>query len=162
MKVIFVRHAAAVDKTAFKRADMLRPLTDQGMKVARQAAVVLEKVFPEISLVISSEAVRARQTANILAKAFKGIKVRESGLLNPGSGLDEIRELLAGVCEKHETVAVVGHEPDFSHILAHSTGEGKLNIAVEKAACIAVDMNCRGKGQLILLLPPWAVAALQH
>jgi len=59
-----------------------------------------------------------------------------------------------------EVVVVVGHEPDFSKILAEVVAGGTLRVEVKKASCIEVDMNTLGKGQLQALLPPRALQKL--
>ncbi len=158
--VLFIRHAEAADKLTFSGPDMSRPLTAGGVKTASRFFKALARLYPVPDVIFSSKAVRARQTADLLAKAFKGTKVKESELLNPGAGHDDFRKLIALLSPDTALVAVVGHEPDFSRILAYVISDGILRIDVKKASCIEADVNRLGRGELRQALLPKAVKAL--
>jgi phosphohistidine phosphatase len=160
MRVLFIRHATAADKAEFGGSDLDRPLTDEGREEARRMFKLLAGLYPEPNLVVSSEAVRARETAEICCSCFGKPKRIESSLLNPGSGFKEFRKLMAEVIGRPELVVVVGHEPDFSNILGQVTADGGLRIDVKKASCIEVDINSICKGELKLVLTPKAAAKL--
>jgi phosphohistidine phosphatase len=160
VRVLFIRHAAAADRAMFGGSDLERTLTDEGRKEARAMFKALAALYPEPNLVISSAAVRARETAEIFSSCFAKAKLAESKLLNPGSGFREFRKLVAELSGKPDFIVVVGHEPDFSHILGHITADGGLRIDVKKASCIEVDINSVCKGELKALLTPKAVAKL--
>ena len=78
-------------------------------------------------------------------------------LLNPGADHTTLVRWLRDLDHNVERVALVGHEPDISRMVGGAVAQGPLNIAVRKAACIEVDCNRIGRGELTLLLPPWAV-----
>jgi phosphohistidine phosphatase len=160
MRVLFIRHAAAADKAGFNASDLDRPLTDEGREDARRMFKALTGLYAQPSLVISSNAVRARETAEIFCTYFGKLEPVESPLLNPGSGFKEFRKLISEVSGRPEFVVIVGHEPDFSSILGQIIGDGGLRIDVKKASCIEVDMNSICKGELKLVLTPKAVAKL--
>ena len=63
---------------------------------------------------------------------------------------------LRGLEHKWEHVAVIGHEPDISRMIAGVIAGGELNIEVKKGACLEVDCNRIGRGEFTLLFPPWA------
>lgn len=161
MKVLLVRHAAAMDKGEFSGPDLLRPLTDDGRTKAKAAFKALAGVYPAPQLIISSKAVRARETADILRECLGGPAVVETDLLNPGADCKRFRKALADLAPKHEYVAVVGHEPDFSSIIGHACADGMLRIDVKKASCVEVDLNrSLGKGELKAVYPPGALITL--
>lgn len=160
MRVLFVRHAAAADKGAFMGLDLNRPLTDAGREDARRMFKALSRIYPEPNLVISSKAVRARETADIFCSCFGKLKPAESSLLNPGCGFKDFRSLISELVGKPELIVLVGHEPDFSNILGQVIANSGLRIDVKKASCIEVDMNGICKGELKLVLTPSVVAKL--
>lgn len=160
MQVLFIRHAAAEDKAGYRGRDHARPLSADGRKQAKVAFNGLARIFGKLDLIVSSEAVRARETAEILSQAFARVPVTESSLLNPGANHPAFVKVLRKLCGDRETVALVGHDPDFSRILAAVVADGHLRIEVKKASCVAADVNSLGKGELKLVLPPGAVAAL--
>jgi phosphohistidine phosphatase SixA len=103
---------------------------------------------------------RARETAEIFCSCVGLTKRTESELLNPGSKFKDFRKLMTSLSDQPELVAVIGHEPDFSHILGQIIADGGLRVDVKKASCIEVDINRVCKGELKLVLSPKAVAKL--
>ena len=120
----------------------------------------LADLYPRPNLIVSSEAMRARETAEIFCSCFGKSTLAESSLLNPGSGFKEFRRLISELSGRPELVVIVGHEPDFSNILGQIIADGKLRIDIKKASCIEVDINSMCKGELKLALLPKAVAKL--
>lgn len=160
MIVLFVRHAAAADKKAFVTSDLDRPLTDKGREDARRMFEALSRLYPQPNSVVSSKAVRARETADIFCSCFGKLKSIESPLLNPGSGFKDFRRLISELSGNPKLVVVVGHEPDFSNIIGQIVADGRVRMDIKKASCIEVDINSICKGELELVLTPKAVAKL--
>ena len=157
MKILFVRHAIAEDPLDFKgHDDLLRPLTAEGQHKARKHFKALAKFYEPPELIVSSAAVRARQTADLLAEVFPKAARDERTLFNPGADHAAFVRWLRDLDRNLERVALVGHEPDLSLMIGGAVAQGRLNIEVKKAACIEVDCNRIGRGELTLLLPPWA------
>ncbi len=156
MKILFVRHAIAEDPHSFKgHDDLLRPLTEEGRHKARKLFKLLGKFYEPPELIVSSEALRARQTADLLAEVFPKAAREERAAFNPGADYSSLTGWLRGLDRKLERVALVGHEPDLSLMIGGAVARGPLNIQVKKAACSEVDCNHIGRGELTLLLPPW-------
>jgi phosphohistidine phosphatase len=160
MRVLFIRHAAAEDRASSNGSDLDRRLTDEGREDARRMFKALASLYPEPNRVISSNAVRARETAEIFCSCFGRSKHATSSLLNPGSGFKEFRRLISELSGSPELIVLVGHEPDFSSILGHIVADSGLRIDVKKASCIEVEINGLCKGELKLMLTPKAVAKL--
>ncbi len=155
MKILFVRHAAAVDHGDFKGGgDLDRPLTKEGRSKAEAAFKTLAERYPKPGIIISSEAVRARQTAEIFSKCFGNTEVVTSNQLNPGCPINSFKEIVRPYVNEYDSIAVVGHEPDFSEIISALVSDGSLRIEVKKASCIEVDMTSLFKGVLTFVIPP--------
>jgi phosphohistidine phosphatase len=119
MIVYVVRHAVAYDRDPMRWPDDRdRPLTRKGERRFRRAAAGLQRVAPNVDVVLASPFARTWKTAMILREEIRWPVPLVCEWLEPGgrpeSILDEIR--------KHEaakTVAIVGHEPDLHEFCAH-------------------------------------------
>ena len=106
MRLIVVRHAEA----APGEPDELRRLTPEG----RDRARALADRLPRADAVLSSPLVRARETAEPIARAA-GVPVEADERLAPGASPEGVLEAVAG---RGATIVVVGHQPDCGHIAA--------------------------------------------
>jgi phosphohistidine phosphatase len=152
MRILFIRHAEAIDAARFDGDDALRPLTKSGRRKATAAYRRLVRILPVPEVIVSSEAVRAVETAAILKKFARGARHRTSPLLNPGRGIQGFRLLFKNLRRQEDTVAVVGHEPDLSRIISSIVAQGKLNLRMKKGACADVEVVSGGRGLLRGLL----------
>jgi len=112
--VFLVRHAQAGPG----EPDDLRALTEHGLAQAREVGdrVARDGVRPDA--VLSSPLLRARQTADTIAKAV-GAEAEPDERLAPGATASDLRDAVKG---RGATVVVVGHQPDCSQIAASVTG----------------------------------------
>lgn len=163
MKLLLVRHAKAEDREGFDGPDDERPLTANGRQKFRTAARGLRKLAPDISLLATSPLVRARQTAEVLARVFSARGIVEQDLLAPGGSR---KALLAWLAEQSddEVVALVGHEPDLSELATFLLASGArplLEFRKGTAALVRFDGHpAAGQGVLEWLLPPAALRRL--
>ncbi len=91
-----------------------------------------------IDVIVSSKAVRAAQTAELLKEVYPNVKYFETSKLNPGAtplDYEETIERFRG----YENVALVGHEPDISQTIAHFSGCDELHVKVRKAGIIEME-----------------------
>lgn len=122
MKTLYVlRHGHAAPESEVL-SDYERPLTARGRSEARQAADELARRSPPPSLILSSSAARARQTAEACLVALtpdtRLALLGELYLAEPPSYL----AALAAGGDPHEAVAVVGHNPGLEaliYVLTH-------------------------------------------
>ena len=164
MELLIVRHAIAFERDPKRwRDDNERPLSPRGEARAREAALGLRQVVGRPVIVLSSPLVRARQTAAILTDVAGWPRARETAALAPGNSPDA---LLASLKRLTETrIAVVGHEPDLSRLLAAAL-QGKaaakgFRLKKMGAALVTFDGAARaGQGRLDWLLPPKALRGL--
>ena len=124
MKLLIVRHAVAEDRETFAATgedDSLRPLTKDGRKKMRAAAAGLAEVAPTIDLLATSPFVRARETADIVASAFRRPATHPVDALEPERGAAEFVEWMHGAADGLEVVAAVGHEPHLGRLVSWLT-----------------------------------------
>ena len=160
MIVYIVRHGVAVDlgEKGVTR-DSERMLTADGaaetQMVGRALAVLTDDETP--SQIFTSPLVRARQTADILARYWAdNLTAKVTDFLLPGQPAEKIVSWLAGIKEK--AVALVGHMPDLG-ILTSVLISGLPNgqIAYKKAAVAKIVLSdgvVAGAGRLRWLITP--------
>jgi phosphohistidine phosphatase len=136
MTVLFIRHSLAVDRDEFAGHDFDRPLTRRGVKRAFRFFKVIKKIYPKIDYIITSKALRAKQTAEVMKKFYKNAMFEESNLLLPGSDINDLRKVLEG---KKGVVAIVGHEPDLSNFIKEIMHSPNLNIKLSKPSLASLE-----------------------
>jgi phosphohistidine phosphatase len=117
MKLIVVRHAAAVERSS-DISEEIRYLTPEGRAFFRKTARTMLKNGVEPGLILTSPLLRAVQTADILAEAlsYSGpFMVRDE--LMPGFDRQGLNKLLDDYRSVDEMV-LVGHEPDLSNMVS--------------------------------------------
>ncbi len=114
MLVFLIRHAHA----DAGEPDDARPLSERGRGEARALAAALSRHDEPPVLVLTSPLLRARQTAEEIARATAA-EVRVAPALAPGTTLDALRE---AVGDETRAVAAVCHQPDCSEIAIAVTG----------------------------------------
>lgn len=140
MKLLVVRHGAAMDKVEFARtgeSDDLRPLTDEGKDEMKSVSKGLRAELEDLDTLATSPLVRARETADIIAEAY-GIEppVVERSLM-PGTSFDEFEKWCSDLGEK-KVIAIVGHDPHLSSLVTWlMTGRSDPRIRLKKGgACL--------------------------
>ena len=114
MRVYLVRHAEA----APGKPDDLRPLTSAGRAAARDLGIRLAEDGARPDAVLSSPLLRARETAEELARAL-GCEPESDDRLAPGATAASLSDAVAG---RGDEVVVVGHQPDCGLIAAEISG----------------------------------------
>jgi phosphohistidine phosphatase len=112
VRVYLVRHAEA----APGEPDELRRLTRAGRDAARGLGERLAGEQP--SAVVSSPLLRARETADLIARACT-LEATTDESLAPGATTEGLRDAAR---DKGDTVIAVGHQPDCSEIVFELTG----------------------------------------
>jgi len=123
MKLLVVRHAVAKDRRAFARRgadDRERPLTKSGRRDFKKGARAIARLVGEVDVLATSPLVRAAQTARILAGALGLGRPVARAELEPGASARSLVDWL-GRQGRKKTVAVVGHDPDLSRLVARLT-----------------------------------------
>jgi len=139
MKLVLVRHAAAVERTS-EISDGTRYLTPEGRVFFRKTARTMLKNGIEPGLILTSPLLRAVQTADILAEALSycgPYMVKEE--LQPGFDLHGL-EILIKEYRSVDELVLVGHEPDLSNIIiSFIPHTGGFNLKKGAAVKLKID-----------------------
>lgn len=155
MQLLIIRHAIAVDRGTPGIPDEERPLTAEGELKFREVAKGLARLVDRPDALLTSPWRRAKQTAAIAGAAWGRLEPKETAALASGSFQE-----LAAVLDRHSddaTVAVVGHEPWVSALLARLLGsrhDERLTFKKGGAALVDVPGRLAEGGQLAWFLPP--------
>lgn len=155
MRLVIIRHAIAVARGTPGFPDQERPLTAKGSERFRQAAKGLARVVARPDALLTSPWLRAKQTASIAATAWGRVTPKETAALAGGSFEDQAAVL--DRYPKDATVALVGHEPYVSELLARLLGSSAVGrLAFKKGGVALVDLPGRlaDGGSLVSFLPP--------
>jgi phosphohistidine phosphatase len=161
MRLLIVRHGVAVERGTPGLADDDRPLTSEGEKKLKKAARGLARVLPRPAAILSSPLPRAWRTAEIAASAWGRLTPVKARALRGGS-LADLAEALAPY-GPGDTVALVGHEPHLSGLLAELLGGSaaeRLTFRKGGAALVDVPAGLTGGGSLVWFLTPKLLRAL--
>ncbi|MBI2387490.1 MAG: histidine phosphatase family protein [Elusimicrobia bacterium] len=157
MEIIFLRHAPAGEREDWARTgrpDSERPLTPDGRKRAREAAKGLARLVETADLVATSPWTRARETAEIAAKAL-GAPLAETNFLLPHRSPASLAGWLSGL--DGERVVLVGHEPHLSRVISWLlAGSSRTFVAMKKAQAVLLETPKAAAGSAVLAwsLPP--------
>lgn len=148
-----LRHADAGDSEGWDGPDATRPLTEKGRDQAARLGRFLAEHRFETDLILTSPKVRAAQTAEIVAAHLSMPVVVDQRL---GGSLDlGLVEAILGEHQDPTHPVLVGHDPDFSDLIAMLTGSPA--IPMRKGAMLRVDGERpwrAGGGVLRWLVPP--------
>jgi phosphohistidine phosphatase len=155
-RLYLVRHAIAADRGPEYPDDAQRPLTAEGKEKMREIAAGLVTLGLELDEILTSPFVRTRQTADLLAAAWKKPP--------PVTGLDALAvggrtsAVLAALASStaSRSVALVGHMPGLGALAAELIGSTRgLGFKKGAVACIAVERTTApGAGTLLWFAPP--------
>jgi phosphohistidine phosphatase len=160
MELLIIRHAIAEDGAETTRSDDERRLTTEGRKKMRLGARGLTRVVPDLAVLASSPLVRARQTADIVARAYGGLDVTTAAELAPDGSPNAVAAWL-NRRRADGVVALVGHEPALSNLVSWLlSGAARPLIEMKKgAACLlAFPGGKAGPGTAVLR---WALTPAQ-
>jgi phosphohistidine phosphatase len=161
--LLIIRHAAAED-TAEGGTDLERALTGKGQRQAADLGRFLRHhgILPQA--ILTSPAVRARQTAEIVAQNLgAGVQVLHEEMLLPGARPETILAHL-GRWQGSWPVALVGHEPDLgalAGVLAGGPGSHPMPLKKSGLALFELERCAAGGGRLLWFLPPKLVRRFQ-
>ncbi|WP_456480585.1 phosphohistidine phosphatase SixA [Nautilia sp.] len=136
MKILFIRHSLAMEREEWTGHDFERPLTEKGVKRAKKFFKHIKKIYPEIDFIVTSKALRAKQTAEILKNFYPYSKYEETALLYPGAGINDLKQAIQN---KSGIVAVVGHEPDLGNFVKELMYAPNLKLKLRKPSVVEME-----------------------
>lgn len=120
-ELLIVRHAVAHERDSKRWPDDdLRPLTHVGAKRFRRLIGRLRPILPIPDEILTSPLVRARETARILRRGLKHPRAKKCRALRPETRVATILQELSR--HRSKCIAVVGHEPSLSALVAALLG----------------------------------------
>lgn len=153
MDLFFLRHGAAFEREAWNGSDDARPLTAEGVTGIEREAKALANLKVRPTRILTSPLIRARQTAEIIAEGLGLDAAAEESLLAPGFTTEALRRILAAQ-PRADSLLFVGHEPDFSLVVEHLIGGGRVELKKGGIARVRIDDSTTPRGTLLWLLPP--------
>lgn len=156
MLLHLLRHAHAGDAAAWSGPDEVRPLTDKGRRQSDRLGTYLAGIGFAPDAIISSPRTRALETAQIVA-GHLGLAVAIDDRLGGGLDVATTDAVLADHGDPRQPV-LVGHDPDFSDLLATLCDAG--DVPMRKGALARIEIArplAAGGGTLRWLLPPDAL-----
>jgi len=157
---LLVRHAIAVPSGTPGIPDDERPLTAEGEKRFRKAARGLARLVPRPDAILSSPLPRALRTAELAAAAWGRLRVQTA----PALATDRFADWEAAVSKlgSLELVALFGHEPHLSMLLAQLLGSSDAErFAFKKGGAALVELP-GGLKEGGTLLGAWSPGALRE
>ncbi len=115
-----LRHAHAGDYATWDGPDEARPLSPRGERQADRLGRFLAGIGFRTDAIITSPKVRALQTAEIVAERL-GVPFGTDDRLAEGFGLTDLEAILRDAGDPVAPI-LVGHDPDFSELLADLCG----------------------------------------
>lgn len=154
MRVYFLRHGIAFERSEWKGGDTERPLTNDGIGKIRNTAKTLVHLDLGLDAIISSPLVRARQTADIVAQELGlNAKLSEDKRLAPGFNESQLHVVLRDHA-RAGAVMLVGHEPDLSETIGTLIGGGRIAMKKGGLALVELPDAQSRRGELLWLLTP--------
>lgn len=143
MLLLVLRHAKA-DKDSPTGRDEDRPLSDVGERqaefIAKRLARSKDRAIKAPEIIFASPAVRARTTAEIVAKAM-GLKVNFEDALALGADTKDALGLVRRLAQSERTALIVGHNPQLEELAA---GLGQSDDRLRTGELIAFDITLNG------------------
>ena len=155
--LLLLRHAKSDwDDTSLRDFD--RPLAARGERDAPRIGKALRKRSPTPDLIISSPAVRAKQTIEAVMKGAKlNLEIRFDETVY-GASSPELMKLIRRLPDGKSFVLLVGHNPGFEDLVGRLTGSHE-RMPTAALACIEFQIDHwedvkDGEGKFAWLLTP--------
>jgi len=144
MKIYIMRHGHAEQ---MPNSQGQRPLVSNGIAELEKLAHFLEKT--QVSHVMHSEKLRAKQTAEIMAKVMAPEHTLATNkLLNPEKDIDDI---VSHIREWHEDTLLVSHMPFVSQLVSELvTGEQRFDVVRFTPGTIVCLERCNGHDRWVI------------
>jgi phosphohistidine phosphatase len=156
MDLLVLRHGEA-GKRSPSPGDSKRTLTAEGRQEIVDLSNGLKHLEVKLDYILTSPLLRAKNTAEIVAKSlkYKG-KIEELDVLKPEGSRLEFYSALSKL-KRESVVLVVGHEPYLSEMISEAISQSDCRIDLKKAGLArlrVLSILPKLKGDLRWLLTP--------
>ncbi len=140
--IILIRHAKT-EPLNMGITDYERQLKPRGYRDAELVVNELKKRGIHPNLIISSPASRARQTAQIFAKElhYDETQIEYQKFIYDGYTSAEFIDFLSQYGKSHETIVVVGHNPEIAMMAINLTDGNYFHFPTTAATAISYDID---------------------
>ncbi|MBN2236694.1 MAG: phosphohistidine phosphatase SixA [Bacteroidales bacterium] len=139
MKKLFImRHGKAED--GFDKADYKRKLVSKGIKRSQKIAQNLAALKPEIDCIVHSNALRAKETAEIIAKELNLTEIKEAQELYLAPVI-VLMDFFYALENSISNVLLVGHNPGLSEFITHLSGKFIDWLPTSTLVALEIDTN---------------------
>lgn len=157
MNLYILRHAIAEDGSP-TLPDSQRRLTPDGARKMRKEAKGIKELELDFDLILTSPYLRAKETAEIVAKA---LDCEENLTITPALAADgnpkELIEEIRRKYHKEKHILLVGHEPYLSNLVSLLlSGQTSLSITLKKGGLCALSVGSLHYGRCATL--EWLLA----
>ncbi len=144
-KILYLLRHGEAEHFSKDRTDITRKLTANGQKRLERLLQTFEKQKPKIDLVLSSDAIRTKETSEVV-KAY--LSVTEIDFSNEiyEAEVEILLQKCMLVSDEIDHLMLIGHNPGLSNLLALITGENFLNM--QPGMLAKVELNISKWGHL--------------
>ncbi len=154
MEIYLLRHGLAIEHgTPGFENDSARPLTTKGINQLKKVSAAMAAIDLEFDLILSSPLLRAKETAEIVAKKLKLKKrLKFSDTLAPGKEVKFLIAHLQKIKPAPKKILLVGHEPFLSELVSLLvTGSLQLQMDFKKAGLCKLETEKLSAGKCAAL-----------
>jgi phosphohistidine phosphatase len=158
MKNLLVLRHAKSDWNNPNMSDFERPLNGRGLRSALQMGAFLQEKKLEPDLIVSSPAVRAKDTAELIKDAAQFLTELKFEPRIYEATVNDLIDVLKQIPKSCQVLLIVGHNPGFENLIESLTGETR---EMPTAALAEVHLNIEdwseidvGQGNLKNLYKP--------
>ena len=143
-KIILIRHAKAERRDEWSQDDILRPLSEFGKQSAQILAQYLRIVGVHPDHVVTSPAVRTRDTAMILCDHMRlegepEIEERLWGIMSKKESVEVYLDIIHRQSQDRETLVIVGHNPEITDVFNYLSHEAAPEMRTGSVAILTLD-----------------------
>ena len=152
-RLIVMRHA----KSSWAEpgiSDHARPLNGRGREAAPKVAHRLIEIGWQPEIVLSSDAMRTRETVDLMSMEFSEDVERQFLPELYLSGIREVVSVVSHIPSTTETVMVVGHNPGWEYVVQHLSGE---EIVMKTGTAALLQTTAESWSEAIRLAGGWSV-----
>jgi phosphohistidine phosphatase len=146
-KTLFLlRHAKAI-AGGLLVPDQDRPLSERGLKDVNKLGAKLQKKDIHLDLIVTSPAVRAITTAQIIANKLD--MKHTNFLIDPlvyAAEIEILLDLISGIAKRYDEVMIVGHNPSLTDLASHVAGE---SIAMSTCSLMKASFEFKDWGKVL-------------
>jgi phosphohistidine phosphatase len=143
IRLYLIRHGIA-EAPGDATPDDSRALTAKGRRRFRRASRAFARRAEPLTRLFTSPLVRAVQTAEILARSISRDEVSVLEELRSGAPAAKVIEALAARAKDGDAIALVGHDPQMSNLVAMLSQlgpEDAARVQFRKGAIVRIDVD---------------------